>query len=121
MKSTMAMSLLAAATVQAGQAYGTDSSGPAFLNVQGDYDSAKAGQNFNIKLTGCDASCTVIPKQGQAENLQNIPGAPSITVTGSSATLRIPEGYEKVAFVVTDNKGNVNYSPQFAPGGAKQD
>lgn len=118
MKSTIAISLLAAATVQAGENYDAASSRPTLLNS--DYNNVRPGQDFNLQFSGCESGCTVTVKQGQAENLQDLKNTPSFPVSGTSGTIKIPEGVDakKVALVITDNKGNVNYSPQFDLQGA---
>ncbi|PFH54960.1 hypothetical protein XA68_11363 [Ophiocordyceps unilateralis] len=112
MKSTVALSLLAAATAQATNGYSNevDVSGPAFLNSA---YNAKAGEDFNVKFKGCSSGCTITVKEGQAGNLQNTPI--SFDVSGSESTIKIPADAPngRVALEIKDKNGNINYSPQF--------
>ncbi|RDA89542.1 hypothetical protein CP533_0354 [Ophiocordyceps camponoti-saundersi (nom. inval.)] len=119
--------LAAAASAQATDNYAQNTvKGPAFLN--NDYN-VQPGEGFPVRVQGCENECTITLKEGHAGNLQNTPFTcthpdasmkkKTVKVKGDSGIINIPADAPngKLALEITDNKGNVNYSPQFDFGG----
>ncbi|RDA82601.1 hypothetical protein CP532_6891 [Ophiocordyceps camponoti-leonardi (nom. inval.)] len=120
MKSTSAavtLSFLAAASAQANGNYGQNEA-PEVKLLNPGYN-VQPGQDFPVQLQGCDSGCVITVKEGHQGNLQNLATPVSFNVMGKTGTINIPGDAPngRLALEIKDNKGNVNYSPQFDFGG----